>query len=75
MTELVTDHLEGRLPLLTRLRFQWHLGWCVDCRAWLRQMRGTIRALGRLPEVRMPPQVRAELLERFRGWKARGQPP
>jgi hypothetical protein len=75
MTELVTDYLEGRLPLLLRLRFRWHLAGCADCRAWLRQMRGTVRLLGRLPAGQMPPQVRAELLERFRGWKARGQPP
>jgi len=71
MTELVTDHLEGRLPLGDRLRFQLHLGLCFRCRRYLRQMRLTIATLGKLPDQPMPAAVQAELLARFRGWKAR----
>ena len=69
MTELVTDHLEGRLALGDRLRFQLHLGMCTYCRAYLRQMRQTIAALGRLPDDPMPAKIEDELLRRFRSWK------
>lgn len=69
MTELVTDYLEGRLPLRQRLRFQLHIGMCRHCRAYLRQMRATIRALGRLPQEPIPPQIAEDLLQRFRNWK------
>ena len=69
LTELITDYLEDRLGLWERV----HLGLCRHCRAYLRQMRGTIEALGRLPlpEAGPPPEVEAELLRRFRGWKQR----
>lgn len=69
LTELITDHLEGRLSLRQRLRFQLHLGACRNCRAYLRQMRATLRLLGHLSLQPPPPDVREALLERFRGWK------
>jgi anti-sigma factor RsiW len=69
VTELVTDYLEGRLGLVARLRFWWHLRGCVHCHEYLRQMQLTRDALGRLPEVAMPDDVREEMLRRFRDWK------
>src|SRR5437868_5049440 len=51
ITELVTDYVEGRLSLGQRFRFQFHLGTCRHCRAFLRQMRTTIRLTGRLPDA------------------------
>jgi predicted anti-sigma-YlaC factor YlaD len=66
ITELITDYLEGKLSFLAQVRFQLHLGTCRHCRAYLRQMRATIRASGRLHEVPMPPEVESELLRRFR---------
>ncbi|MEW6324749.1 MAG: zf-HC2 domain-containing protein [Nitrospirota bacterium] len=75
LTELITDYLEGKLAFWDRVRLQWHIGLCAACRAYLRQMRQTIRTLGMLPEEPIPPAVRDELLERFRDWKqARGKP-
>lgn len=70
-TEAVTDYLEGRQSVLLWLRFQMHLGLCLGCRTYLRQMRQTIHTLGRLPEEPVPPAVRDELLRRFRTWKSR----
>lgn len=70
VTELVTDYLEGRLGLWDRLRFQFHLGRCHPCREYLRQMKVTIRLSGELPDEPPPPEVEAELLERFRDWKS-----
>lgn len=70
-TEAVTDYLEGRQTFLLRVRFQMHLGLCLACRTYLRQMKQTIDTLGRLPEAPIPPAVRDELIERFRTWKSR----
>lgn len=69
VTELVTDYLEGRQSFVERLRFNLHLGMCRHCRAYLHQMKQTIRTLGRLPSEPIPPDVRDLLLERFRNWK------
>jgi hypothetical protein len=66
LTEAVTDYLEGMLPFSRWLRFQMHLGLCGGCRAYLRQMRRMVRALGELPDAPPPADVRAELLRRFR---------
>ena len=49
--------------------FQMHLGMCRRCRAYLAQMRATIRRLGQLPEDSIPQNVQDELLRRFDGWK------
>ena len=69
MTELVTDYLESRLPFGQRLRFELHIGMCSHCRAYLRQMKQTIRTLGGLPEESVPPEALNQLLQRFRDWK------
>jgi len=69
MVEAVTDYLEGRLSFVDRVRFQMHLGMCVGCRIYLRQMKQTIRTLRRLPAEPIPPQVHDELVLRFRTWK------
>lgn len=69
LTELVTDYLEDRLSLMDRLRFRFHVGMCRHCRAYLDQMKQTIRALGKLPTEEIPPDVRDVLLARFRTWK------
>jgi len=39
---------------------------CRHCRAYLRQMKTTMDALGRLPDEPVPEDVDAVLLERFR---------
>lgn len=68
-TEAVTDYLEGNQSFFLWLRFQMHLGMCVGCRLHLRQMKQTIRVLGRLPETPIPPTVLEQLLKRFKTWK------
>lgn len=69
LVEIITDYIEGRLTLWQRLRIQFHLGMCGHCRTYLRQMRATRNALGSLPPVAVPAEVRDELLERFRQMK------
>lgn len=67
LTEVVTDYLEGRMSLWQRLRFQMHLGMCRHCRAYLEQMRATVRSLGHLPAEPIPSDVQAELAARLCG--------
>jgi predicted anti-sigma-YlaC factor YlaD len=69
LTELVTNYLERRLSWRERLQVELHLGMCRDCRAYLHQMRETIRTLHELPPDPVRPDVRDKLLERFRNWK------
>lgn len=66
ITELVTDYLEGKLGLVDRVSFQLHVGMCRHCRAYLRQMKTTVRTTGRLGDEPIPDAVKAELLARFR---------
>lgn len=70
-TEGITDYLEGSQSVLRWLRFQMHLGLCLGCRRYLRQMKQTINKLGHLPNDPIPPAVREELLRRFRTWKTK----
>ena len=72
LTELVTDYLEGRMSFMERLKIQMHLGMCIRCRTYLRQMKMTIRTLGKLPREAMPADVRDELLVRFRNMRPPG---
>ncbi|MGH7232395.1 MAG: anti-sigma factor family protein [Nitrospiraceae bacterium] len=69
--EIVTDYLDGSLSFGKRIRFQLHLGMCLGCRIYLRQMKQTIETLGQLPQEPVPPAVREELLRRFRTRKAK----
>ncbi len=73
VTEALTDYLEGELSVGQWVRFQMHLGLCLGCRRYLRQMKLTIRTLGVLPAEPIPPAVRDELMRRFRTWKNQRQ--
>ncbi len=72
IAELVTDYLEGSLTLTQRVRFQMHIGLCVACRNFLRQMKYTVSTLGQIPTEPVPPHIKEELLRRFRTWKKDG---
>jgi predicted anti-sigma-YlaC factor YlaD len=69
VVELVTAHLEDALDQTDRERFEEHLVFCGGCENYLEQMRTTIRLTGRV-EDQLPPDLQAELLEAFRGWRA-----
>jgi anti-sigma factor RsiW len=70
ITELVTAYAEGDLRLMDRIRFRLHIGMCRNCRTYVRQLRATAKALGKLPEPEIPPDLQAELMRRFETWKA-----
>jgi anti-sigma factor RsiW len=70
MVGLVTDYLEDRLDVADRLRFESHIAVCGPCRAYLRQMRETIRVTGELREEDVSDEAREHLLSTFRDWNA-----
>ena len=69
LTEVITDYLEGRMTLWQRLQFHMHLGMCRHCRLYLKQMRVTVAALGKVPDQVVPDDVHDDLMRRFSDWK------
>jgi anti-sigma factor RsiW len=70
MVELITDYLEGTMPRSQRRRFEAHLAGCENCSEYLRQMRVTISASGRLREEDLTPEMREEFGSMFRRWQS-----
>ena len=66
ITGLVTSYVEGQMPFMQRLQFRLHIGMCKHCRAYLRQMRTTLKLTGALPADPMPAEVRDELARRLK---------
>ena len=69
LVELVTEYLEGTLPVQDRQRFEAHLAGCQGCTNYLAQMRQTMRTTSRLSEDAIPPEAKQALLGLFRNWK------
>ena len=68
--ELVTDYLEGALTAAERARFEAHLSDCPHCREYLREMRVTIAAMGRVEPEALSREARDELVALYRSWRA-----
>jgi anti-sigma factor RsiW len=73
VVELVSDYLDGELDAETRQRVEEHLELCPPCRVYVKQVRETVRALGRLPEDGLPEHAVAELEAAFAAFR-RGAP-
>ena len=69
LVELVTAYFDGSLSRSDRRRFRAHIRGCVNCTAYVEQMRVMIEATGQLTEEDIDPAAREELLEAFRAWK------
>lgn len=69
IVEIVTDYLEGSMPVEQRARFEAHLAGCSGCRTYVEQMRQTIELTGRLTEERVSPEAEQVLLSAFKDWK------
>jgi hypothetical protein len=63
--ELVTEHLEGRLPEPVERAIATHLDLCEPCLIYLEQIRATATALKTMPTATIPPPARARLLDVF----------
>lgn len=72
LVEVVTEYLEGSLPPVERQRFERHLETCDGCTSYLKQMRHTVRVLGRLSVDDIPANEQERLLELFRDWRRAG---
>ena len=72
VVELVTDYLEGTLRGPARHRFERHLAGCPLCTEYLAQMRETIRLAGRVTPEDLTPQMRDDLTDLYRRWRAEG---
>jgi anti-sigma factor RsiW len=71
LVEVITDYLEGTLPVEDRRRFEAHLGECSFCTSYLEQMRKTVARLGALSEATLSADARSGVLDAFRGWHER----
>ncbi len=69
MVELITEYLEATMSRAERRRFERHIDGCPDCTRYLEQMRATLTAVGSLHAEDVSPEVEAELLLAFRGWR------
>jgi anti-sigma factor RsiW len=66
LTEVLTDYLEGVMPVEDRERFEAHLAICDGCQWYLDQMRITIAAVGRIEDDEVPAELRDTVLAAFR---------
>jgi len=73
LVELVTDYLDGALPVPERERFERHFDACPHCALYLAQLREAITLTGRLTVEdvdALQPEARDELLAAFRTFQA-----
>ena len=66
LVELITSYLDDALTSEERQRLERHLMYCHGCRAYLEQMRVTLRIVGRLSTEAIPNNLRDGLLAAFR---------
>lgn len=59
---MATDYMEGDLSVRQRAAFRLHLAICDGCRAFMQQMRRTVRLVGNLPQPSPPAETEARLL-------------
>jgi anti-sigma factor RsiW len=69
VVELVTDYVEGALPVDETALFEQHLNFCDGCVWYVDQMRTTIDSVGRIGEEDLPEETRERLMTAFRDWK------
>ncbi|HEX9559861.1 MAG TPA: zf-HC2 domain-containing protein [Candidatus Dormibacteraeota bacterium] len=70
VVELMTAYLDGALSAADRARFDNHMQGCDGCRAYLAQLRTARMLMGRVASEPVPEQLKAELMNAFRTWKA-----
>jgi anti-sigma factor RsiW len=68
LVEVITEYLEGTLPVPDRARFEAHLAVCVHCTRYVEQFRRTIEQTGSLRTDDLSEELAGQLLDAFRGW-------
>jgi anti-sigma factor RsiW len=69
--EIISDYIEGALPLADKARVEEHLEVCPGCVYYLDQLKTTIRLTGRLRPEDVSHDAAATLLAAFRDWNAK----
>ena len=72
VVEMVTDYLEGALSPADRRSLERHLAVCPYCTEYLAQIRETIRLAGRVTTEDLTPEMRTDLTDLYRRWRAEG---
>jgi anti-sigma factor RsiW len=65
VVEVLTDYLDGALPVDEREALEQHLLACAGCATHLEQLRTTVRLTGWLSEDDVPPALMERLLTTF----------
>jgi anti-sigma factor RsiW len=74
LMELLTDYLEGAIPLADRARIDAHLALCDGCTRALDQLRRTIRVTGSIGIEDVPAPQREAMRAAFRDWRRSALP-
>jgi anti-sigma factor RsiW len=69
LVELITDYLEGAMPVAEQRQFEEHLRHCAACHTYVEQARLTISLTGKLAADAIAPEERDVLTELFRSWR------
>ena len=75
LTEVLTDYIEGVMPLEDRARFEAHLAICDGCATYVDHMRQVIATVHELRPHDVEATAPDALLEAFRAWKRGGPIP
>ncbi len=62
IVELLGEYLDGELEPATAKALEAHLAGCLECTAFIKTYRGTVRATRQLREEQIPPALRERLL-------------
>ena len=65
VTDRVSEYLDNRISILTKVRIGLHLKSCAHCRAYVKQIDLVSSALRRLPKLYPSPLNRLSLRQRF----------
>jgi anti-sigma factor RsiW len=68
--EIMTEYLEGALPVAEARRLEHHLETCPGCSEYLEQMRTVAGSLGALTEGSIPAAMRDDLVAAFRAFRS-----
>jgi anti-sigma factor RsiW len=69
---LMTDYLDGALSERDDTRLEAHLAGCPHCSEYLKQIRVTVAAAGRVEADDLAPEALDELVSLYRRWRDTG---
>jgi anti-sigma factor RsiW len=69
---LMTDYLDGALSARDHARLEGHLADCPHCSEYLKQIRVTVAAAGRVEAEDLAPEALDELVSLYQRWRETG---